>query len=443
MSIATPTDANVTDALRLSLLHFVKVSGRSVEERSSPHWEWVESRRALDVWPYEKHLLGGAQGTVHAADEFLRRDRRFVNFASQDYLGLGHRSELKDAALGAIDQYGVHSAGSPVLCGRTDSLAALERRIASLLGTETAIIYPTGWAAGFGVISGLARPDDTIALDGLSHNCLQEGAKHATMHVRKFAHNDPDQLEEILSDARNRDRHAAIFVIIESLYSMDSDSPDLGTFADLAAAHDAFLICDVAHDFGSMGDEGLGLLGTATTRRPDVIMGSFSKTFAANGGFVACSKKVRQYLAAYSSPHIFSNAISPIQTAIISRAIDIVFSEEGSRLRKRLADNVTALRDGFVAQGFEVSGNPSPITPVFVGNESTARLLSSALFSEGLLANLVEFPAVPRGKARFRFQSMATHRAEEIESAISIMASCLQSISGKHGRTNPCGLTPA
>jgi 7-keto-8-aminopelargonate synthetase-like enzyme len=302
-------------------------------------------------------------------------------------------------------------------------LLELEERLRRILGREECIVFPTGWAAGFSSIAGLARPDDVVLMDMLSHNCLQEGARHATTHVYKFAHNNLDDLEKHLRQERDKNAQNGIFVVLESLYSMDSDSPNLEGAIRLAHEYNAITILDVAHDFGAIGERGLGLLETVQFGEvPDLIMGSFSKTFAANGGFIACSRRVRDYLQYFASPHIFSNAISPIQTAVVNRAFDIIFSAEGATLRSRLSKNIRHLREAMEGHGLTVAGIPSPIVPVFVGDEKLARLTARYLEQNGLLANLVEFPAVARGKARFRFQVMATHEDDAFEYAGEAMA---------------------
>lgn len=364
----------------------------------------------------------------HAAqvgNQFAENTSQCINFGSQDYLGLAQRKELRDAVVEAVEEWGVHSAGSAILCGRTRLLLELEDKIRKLLGRSECIVFPTGWAAGFGVISGLVRGEDSVVMDALSHNCLQEGARHATHHVRHFAHNDLEMMRSLLSVERDRNPAGGLFVVLESLYSMDSDSPCLRNAVRIAREYEAIVILDVAHDFGAMGERGLGLLEqVGRDDEPDVIMGSFSKTFAANGGFIACSTPVREYLASHASPHVFSNAISPLQTAVVNRAFDLVFSQEGDALRAGLMNNIVALRSAMVSHGLEVAGTPSPIVPVFVGDEKLARLTSKHLTSHGLLANLVEFPAVARGRARFRFQVMASHEAGLINSAAEIMAVC-------------------
>ena len=175
-----------------------------------------------------------------------------------------------------------------------------------------------------------------------------------------------------------------------------------------------------------MGEKGFGLLEAVDyPLEPDVIMGSFSKTFASNGGFVLGSPAIYEYLSFHSNTHLFSNALSPVLASVVLQAAEVVFSAEGQRLRGKLMQNVLALREAMIAQGITVGGVPSPIVPVFVGDQGVARIASGLLLEEGLLANLVEFPAVARGTARFRFQVMPSHTREMAEEAAQIVAGAI------------------
>ncbi len=307
------------DCLEKSLLHFVSLRGTEVDERSSPYSDWCQRRWRCGVFPYGRVMASKADAAVdvllpHRANGSDGPSlSRVLNFGSQDYLGLGQSPRVEAAAIEAIRRYGVHSAGSPAFIGRTLPLTDIEKLIAHILGKETALIFPTGWAAGYGVIAGLVRSNDVIVMDALAHSCLQEGAVRATPNLTKFQHNNLDDLESQLIAARTTNRENGLFVIVESLYSMDADGPSVRRVVEIAHAHRAIVILDVAHDFGSMGDSGLGALeGLRPEEYPDVIMGSFSKTFAANGGFVACSAVTKDYLYYYSSPHLFSNALAPV-----------------------------------------------------------------------------------------------------------------------------------
>jgi 7-keto-8-aminopelargonate synthetase-like enzyme len=411
-------------AFEKSGLHFALPKGKDLDRRIGGFHEWVEARREKGVWPYRRVLMSPAGHTASVGNEFGNETRTYLNFGSQDYLGMAQDKRVHDAARGAIDEWGVHSAGSPSLAGRTRCLLELEDKLCSALHREACTVFPTGWAAGFGVLVGLVREHDTVVIDYLAHNCLQEGARHATRNVCRFAHNDLEDLARILREERNKDVHNGLFIVIESLYSMDSDFPNLREIRKLARQYDAILIVDVAHDFGAMGEFGLGLLESVASvdQTPDIIVGSFSKTFASNGGFVAASRRVQDYFAMHCPPLVFSNAISPLQVRIVTTCFELIFSKEGEKLRGQLLQNIRQLRAAMSERGLEVAGAPSPIVPIFVGNEKVARLTSQLLAARGLLANLVEFPAVAKGKARFRFQVMANHGQEAIDQAAEIMA---------------------
>ena len=304
--------------------------------------------------------------------------------------------------------------------GNTSHSVALERRIAEFLHMEDAILFPTGWAAGYGVIKGLVRSADHIVMDMLSHTCLQEGANAATRNIYQFRHLDMEHCRRWLATIRAKDTQNGIMVITEGLFSMDSDTPDLVAMQALCNEFNATLMVDVAHDLGALGTTGRGHIGMQNMLgKVDLVMGSFSKTFASNGGFVACkSRAVKEYLRFYSPPATFSNAMSPAQAAIVMKAFEIVDSEEGRLLREDLMTNITYLRNKLRNAGMDYYGDPSAIVAVKVGTEGLARLVSRRLPELGLLANLVEYPAVAKGAARFRMQVMAKHTDQNITDAV-------------------------
>jgi glycine C-acetyltransferase len=348
---------------------------------------------------------------------------RGVNFASQDYLSLSSHPAIKATAIETIERCGVHSAGSPALVGNTSHSVALERKIAEFLKMDHVVLYPTGWAAGFGVIKGLVRSADHVVMDMLSHSCLQEGASAATNNIHLFRHLDNEYCRNILAKIRAKDTENGILVVTEGLFSMDSDTPDLVGLQALCNEFNATLVVDVAHDLGSLGNDGRGHIGMQKMLgKVDVVMGSFSKTFASNGGFVACkSRAVKEYLRFYSAPATFSNALSPVQAATILKAFDIVDSIDGDILRNELLTNVLTLRRELDGAGLEYYGDPSAIVCVKMGSEALARLVSRRLPELGLVANLVEFPAVPKGAARIRMQVMADHYEQDIVDAVRIL----------------------
>jgi 7-keto-8-aminopelargonate synthetase-like enzyme len=415
------------DALTGSMRDFRVPGGADLLRRTEGFFNWQNLRRQNGLWQFSRATEGGP-GTVCLAQDDSGNQARGVNFASQDYLSLSSHPAIKATAKEIIDQCGVHSAGSPALLGNTTHSLALERKIAEFLKVEEVVLYPTGWAAGFGVIKGLVRSADHVVMDMLSHSCLQEGANAATTNIHLFRHLDNGHCRSILADIRARDKANGILVVTEGLFSMDSDTPDLAGLQELCREFNATLVVDVAHDLGSLGEEGRGQIGMQNMLgKIDVVMGSFSKTFASNGGFVACkSRAVKEYLRFYSAPATFSNALSPVQAGIITKAFEIVDSEEGRQRRNALMSNVLSLRHHLTEAGLGYYGDPSAIVCVKMGTEALARIVSNRLPTLGLVANLVEFPAVAKGAARIRMQVMANHSEQNIMDAVRTLKTARQ-----------------
>jgi len=406
------------DPLTGSTRDFLLSSGPDLTEKARNFSAWLDARVAYGGFPFSKRLLRapGPETSVRLLDGSITSG---LNFASQDYLNLGSHPDVRAAAISAIDRYGVHGGGAPVLAGAIDLSDKLEAVIADHLRTPYVSLCPTGWAAGYGVVRGLVRETDHVVFDQLAHNCLQEGAAAATRNVHFFRHLDLGHARIKLAAIRAKDPHHGILVVTEGLFSMDSDSPDLVGFQAVCREFGALLVVDVAHDLGCTGPNGTGQIGSQNMLgRVDLIVGSFSKTFATNGGFVATQRReLCEYLRYLSPPATFSSALAPTQVAVALAAFGVVRSTEGERRRQDLAVAVQALRAGFACRNIEVMGVPSPVVPVFVGRDDVARIAARLLSRAGVLTNLVEFPAVSRATARFRLQVMSAHEITACQTA--------------------------
>jgi glycine C-acetyltransferase len=290
------------------------------------------------------------------------------------------------------------------------------------------VLYPTGWSAGFAAVQGFVRPGDHVVLDVLAHSCLQEGARAATQNIHFHGHLNIEGLRRRLQRIRAQDTENGILVVTESLFSMHSDTPDIAALRALCDEFEAMLLVDCAHDFGCIGEDGLGHLGLQNmVDQADIIIGSFSKSFASNGGFIAVKTRgVAEYLKYFSATQTFSNALSPAQAATVLAAVEIIRSEEGRERRARLMDNILYMRSEMAKVGLEALGDPSPIVPVRVGAEGLARIASRNLVNLGAIANLVEYPAVPQGAARYRVQVMADHSRADVDQLVMLMQKSLR-----------------
>jgi glycine C-acetyltransferase len=413
---------NAKYVLTGSVANYLNSTGKGLLDRLDEHKDWWDSRYEHGVDPYSKASDGPILAECRATDR-LGRGFAGVNMASQDYLALASHPKIKSAAKDAIDRYGVHSAGSPALMGNTAASLELEKRLAEFVGMADCTVFATGWAAGYGAIRAMVKEGDHIVIDQLAHASLMEGARNATRHVHVFPHLSVEGLERRLKRIRSEHPDAGILVVTESLFSMDSDTPDLVRHQEIATTYHATLMVDAAHDLGCMGPNGGGHLEMQGLRgRVDVLMGSFSKTFASNGGFVATNHPALKLALRYGSgPLTFSNAISPVQASIVLKALDIVQSNEGAALRDQMMNNAVALREGLANAGFEVMGDPSAIIPVILGNSARSRLITRFTLGGGGLVNLVEYPAVAKNASRFRLQVMASHTREQLDRFVSIL----------------------
>lgn len=319
--------------LARDMSYFRPLKGVDIFQRLEPfnNWKSVISKERL--WFFEKSSISAPTSYCSGIDH-SNCPIKGVNFASQDYLSLSSHPAIKEAAIKAIQEYGVHSAGSPAGFGNTKFSMHLEGVISRFVSMESVTLYPTGWGAGFGVLSGLIRPKDYVLMDQLSHACLREGAIAATQNVSFFPHLDNGAVEQKLKAIRVEDKEHAILVVTETLFSMDSDSPNLEELQAICHRYGAFLLVDIAHDLGCLGETGKGILeDQRMIGKVDLLIGSFSKTFASNGGFIAAnSKAVKEYLSFFSGPRIFSNALSPVQTAAVIQAFEIIGNKEGQYL---------------------------------------------------------------------------------------------------------------
>lgn len=415
-----------SEALKRNLTEFAAPRGPDLIARTGPYAEWVEARRKAALWPYVRSLESPPLPEATTLDE-TGRQLPGRNFGSQDYLALGSHPAVHEAAVAALREFGPHSASSAILQGNTRLSRQLEQNLSEFLEMDHVLLFPTGWGAGFGSIVGLVRPYDFIVLDRLAHACLQAGTFAATQRVVKNDHIDVDNVRSHLEEIRREDSDAGILVVTEGLYSLDSDAPALERLQETCHELGATLLVDVAHDLGQIGPSGTGQIGIqGLLGKIDLVMGSFSKTFVSNGGFLASnSRAVVDYVRAYGNAATFSNALSPMQAAIVDTTVSIVRSEEGDRLREDLMAAVQALRSAFSAAGVECPGLPSAIVIVPIGDEAVGRVAARFLTERGVLVNFFEFPAVAVGASRFRMQVMAAHTEEQVLEVAPVIAQAI------------------
>jgi 8-amino-7-oxononanoate synthase len=347
-------------------------------------------------------------------------DKSLVNFASNDYLGLSQHPAVREAAIEALQKFGLGAGASRLLTGTLEPHSALEEQLASFKDADAAISFSSGYAAAVGTITAIVRKDDTIILDKLAHACLIDGARLSGAQLRVFPHNDLTKLTEILQWAQRRRPHGDIWIVSESLFSMDGDYCPLRELIELKDQYGANLFLDEAHATGVIGPAGKGLAAhLGLSHRIEVRMGTLSKALGSSGGFIAGSRHLIDLLVNRARSFIYSTAPAPAVAAGANAALAVVRSAEGERLRGKLRHNIDQLRRGlFAATSSDPRPAESPIVPLIVGDENAALEMAGQLQTDGYFVPAIRFPTVSRGSARLRLTLSASHSSEQVTGVI-------------------------
>jgi len=364
--------------------------------------------QAAGIYPYFRKIESD-QDT-----EVLIDGKKVLMFGSNAYLGLTNHPEVKAAAIAAVEKYGTGCAGSRFLNGTLDSHLELEKRLAAFAGKEDAIIFSTGFQVNLGVISCLLGREDYIIWDALDHASIIEGIRLSPAKSLRYKHNDMEALERRLKQCEDG---KIKLIVVDGVFSMEGDLCKLPEIIKLAEKYGASVMVDEAHGFGVLGDHGRGVCNHfGLTDKVDLIMGTFSKSFASIGGFIAGSKTTINYIRHHARSYIFSASCTPAATAAASKALDIMLREP-ERVQA-LQEKTQYCLERFRSLGFEIGNTSTPIIPLFVrDNEKTFRV-TAALFHEGVFVNPVVAPAVAPEDTLIRFSLMATHTYEQLDRAI-------------------------
>jgi 8-amino-7-oxononanoate synthase len=373
-------------------------------------FEDAEKIRKVGLYPYFRVIESG-QDPVVTMD-----GQRVIMLGSNNYLGLTNHPEVKAAAARALDTYGTGVAGSRFLNGTLDIHVELEEKLARFMHRESVLTFPTGFQVNLGVISGLIGRKDVVILDNLDHACILDGARLSFGRVLKYGHNDMDALEERLRSVED-DRSAMI--VVDGVFSMEGDLADLPRIVELKKKFGTRLMVDDAHGIGVMGENGRGTAEHfGVEDEIDLVMGTFSKSLAAVGGFVAGEKKVIDYIKHNARAVMFSAAPAPASVATVIKALEII--EREPERRRDLWDNTDYMKREFTGMGYDTGNSASPVIPLLVGEDMTAFKMTFRLQEEGIFANPVVSPGVPPGRAMIRTSYMATHTRDHLDRALEI-----------------------
>ncbi|MCL4787383.1 MAG: 8-amino-7-oxononanoate synthase [Verrucomicrobia bacterium] len=343
--------------------------------------------------------------------------KTLLNFSSNDYLGLSNHPVLKEAAIKAVEKFGAGSGASRLICGSLAPHHDLEESLARFKGTEAALSFSSGYAAAIGTICALLGKDDIIVVDKLVHACIVDAARLCGAKIRIFAHNDLNELEDILKWAEGKSRithHASrTLIVTESMFSMDGDHAPLREILALKEKYGAWLMVDEAHATGLYGPNRRGLaehLGVSDGI--EIQLGTLGKALGASGGCICGSRALVDLLINRARSFIFSTAPVPAAAVAATAAVNLVQSEEGRALSDKLWVRVKELQS---ALGFRPSALPSAIIPLILGEESAAVAAAARLREQGLFVPAIRYPTVARGAARLRVTLTATHTLEDVK----------------------------
>jgi len=368
----------------------------------------IAAMKAQGVFRYPR-VFEGPQGPRAIID-----GREVVNLSSNNYLGLANHPRVREAAIKAIEEYGAGTASVRSIAGTMSLHAELERRLAAFKRTEAALVFQSGFTANAGTVAAILGKEDVIISDELNHASIIDGCRLSRAQIKIYPHRDVAALRRLLEESRGARR---VLVVTDGVFSMDGDIAPLPDIVAVAKEYGAITMVDDAHASGVLGTNGRGTVDHFGLHgQVDIQVGTLSKAIGILGGYVAGSKLLIDYLIQRARPFLFSTSHPPAVTAACLAALDILETEP--ELIQRLWDNARYFREGLADAGFDVSGSETPIIPVIVGEGDKAMRLSDRLFEEGVFAQGIAYPTVPRGKARVRTIVTAAHTRDDLDQAL-------------------------
>ncbi|HAT7524489.1 MAG: 8-amino-7-oxononanoate synthase [Citrobacter koseri] len=354
--------------------------------------------------------------TQGAGRWLVANERQYLNFSSNDYLGLSHHPQIIRAWQQGAERFGVGSGGSGHVSGYSVAHQALEEALAGWLGYSQALLFISGFAANQAVIAALMAKDDRIVADRLSHASLLEAANLSPATLRRFTHNDPQHLARLLDAPCGGQQ----LVVTEGIFSMDGDGAPLAEIHRAARQRNAWLLVDDAHGIGVTGDEGRGSCWRQQVK-PELLIVTFGKGFGVSGAAILCSESVADYLLQFARHLIYSTSMPPAQAQALSAALAVIRSPEGADRREKLAALIQRFRSGVKASDFTLANSHSAIQPLIVGDNARALRLADTLREQGCWVSAIRPPTVPAGTARLRLTLTQAHETQDIDRLLEVL----------------------
>ncbi len=376
--------------------------------------EAVNRARNANIYPYFTPIESVQDHRV------MINGREYIMIGSNGYLGLAADERLKKAAIEAVQKYGSTCSGSRFLNGTLDIHIRLEKELAEFFEKDDGIVFSTGFQTNLGIISAIAGKDDVIIIDRQDHASIIDGCRLSFAEVKKFKHNDMEDLERIMkSIPHNKGK----LIVVDGVFSMEGDVINLPKVVELKKKYNARLLVDDAHGIGVMGKHGRGVCEHFNLlNEVDMIMGTFSKSFASLGGFVVAAKDVITHIRHTARALIFSASMTPASVASALKSLEIIKNEP--ERRTRLWEITERVRKGFKEIGLDTGESTTPVIPIIIGEDEKCFAFWRSLFENGIFANPVISPATPPGRALIRTSYMATHTDEDIKIVLDVFARC-------------------
>jgi glycine C-acetyltransferase len=376
--------------------------------------EALEELKAKNQY-FHLRVLEGEQKPVATFD-----GKEVINLSSNNYLGLTTHPKLRRAAIDATRKYGVGSGAVRTITGTMKIHMELEEQIARFKKVEACVVFQSGFTANAGTVSAILGKEDLIISDELNHASIIDGCRLSRATIKVFKHKDVADCERVLKETENWPGKKLL--ITDGVFSMEGDIADLPALCDLAERFNCIMMVDDAHSSGVLGSRGRGTIDHCGVHgRVDIQVGTLSKAIGAIGGYVCGSKDLIEFLYHRARPFLFSTSHPPSVTATCMTAFELLDSEAGEKLVKKLWANTKFFKSKLKKRGFKTGESETPITPILVGDAGKAFEFSRELFSEGVLAMAIGFPTVPEGKARLRTIVTATHKRVDLERAAEII----------------------
>ena len=400
-----------------TLVDFLKSDDPDLFAKAWAFTAFLEDWKSKGTYSYHRVLTTACTNRTIIRDEATGARRPMISFASNNYLGLSTRAEVIQAAQGALARYGSGLCGSRFLSGTSELVVELERILAEFEHCEDAVVFTSGYQANVGAISALMRPGDAVYLDRLSHASIVDGCRLSGCELRVFRHNDVAHLARLL--ARTAGKYRGKLIIVDGVFSMDGDLAPLPDLVALALKFGARIMVDEAHATGVLGSTGRGTIEHFKMENEiDLVLGTFSKTLSATGGFVAGSRPIINYLRQYGRSYVFSASPTPATIAAVVAGMQIIQNEP--HLREKLWDNIGYLHQGLKRNGFCVFPDPpqSAIMTIRIGADTVVRNVSKSLYEAGVFASVVVYPAVPLNEGTLRLSVSALHTRQDLDEAL-------------------------